>query len=86
MSVAFSTTSTETYVVVDEAPGTGHVTLRIDTPIAHLSITVEAGDLARALFTASPAFSTGVGEIVQRSILSVLGGDDDAEASDTIGD
>lgn len=73
MAVAFSTTDKDTYVDVEEAIGTGHVTMTIETPNETLTATVEAGDLARALITASPTFAKGVSELTQRAILEFLG-------------
>ena len=55
-----------------EEAGTGHVTVSITTLSDTLSVTVEAGDLARALITASPSFATGVGELTQKAILEFL--------------
>lgn len=51
---------------------TGHVTLILSTAAGTDEITVEVGDLARALITASPTFAKGIGEIMQRAILSAL--------------
>lgn len=72
MADAFSVTDQNTYVGVVEQAGTGHVTVSITTLSDTLSATVEAGDLARALITASPAFAKGVGELTQKAILEFL--------------
>jgi hypothetical protein len=74
MADAFSTTDQDTYVGVEEDVGTGHVTVSVTTPKGTLKATVEAGDLARALITASPTFTKGVGELAQKAILEFLGG------------
>jgi hypothetical protein len=72
MADAFSVTDRNAYVGVVEEAGTGHVTVNITTLEDTLSVTVEAGDLARALITASPTFTTGVGELTQKAILEYL--------------
>ena len=74
MADAFSTTDQDTYVGVEEDVGTGHVTVSVTTPNSTPAATVEAGDLARALITASPTFTKGVGELAQKAILEFLGG------------
>lgn len=79
MAQAFSTSDKDTYVDVIEDIDTGHVTLTIETPTETLTATVEAGDLARALLTASPTFAMGVGEIAQRAIVGFLRGEEDGE-------
>lgn len=38
----------------------------------YIDVTVDAEELARALFSASPSFTKGVAEIAQRAILSAL--------------
>jgi hypothetical protein len=73
MAVAFSTKDQDTYVDVEEVIGTGHVTMTFESPDDTLTVTVEAGDLARALITASPTFAKGVSELTQRAILEFLG-------------
>lgn len=80
MSVAFSVKTTDDYLQAEEHADTGHVTLKLFNAVGeNASITVDAGDLARALVTASPTFATGLSELVQRAILTTLGtGDDDA--------
>ena len=73
MAVAFSIANKDTYVDVEEVTGTGHVTITVETPDDTLTTTVDAGDLARALITASPTFTKGVGELAQKAILEFLG-------------
>lgn len=76
MEVAFSTKDPDVYLEAAENQDTGHVTLFFVSAKDRYQITVEAGDLARTLVAASPTFATGLGEIAQRAILSVLGRDE----------
>lgn len=67
------------WLEVLESEDTRHVDLTLFGSDGPHTITVEAGDLARALMTASPAFAKGLGEIAQRAILSVLNREADDE-------
>lgn len=75
MADAFSLKDKDVFVSAEEIE-VGEITLTIETAGGPTEITVEAGDLARALLTASPSFATGVGEIAQRAILNYLGHDE----------
>lgn len=78
MAQSFSIADKDTYVDVEEDGTTGHVVVTLETPDSTMTVTVDAGDLARALVTASPTFAKGLGEIVQRAILTALDKPDDA--------
>lgn len=70
----------EGFIEVLEDMSTGHVDLTLHMNDGPHTITVDGGDLARALMTASPSFAKGLGEIAQRAILTVLNREnDDAE-------
>ena len=64
------------YLEAVEDGDTGRVDLTLFLEDGPRTITVDGGDLARALMTASPSFAKGLGEIAQRAILSVLSRDD----------
>lgn len=78
MSSAFSVYSTGgPHLDIEESEITGHVKLAIVGENSKTYITVDGSDLARALISASPSFTRGVGEVAQRAILSVLGRHDE---------
>lgn len=80
MSHVFSTDSVENFMKISEDAETRHVTLTTELSNgAAVAIEVEAEDLARALFTASPAFSQQVGDFVQGVILNTLGTEDEPD-------
>ena len=60
---------------VTEDESTGHVEFTFFNGDEPHTITVDGGDVARALMTASPSFAKGLGEIAQRAILTVLNRD-----------
>lgn len=72
MADAYSVASRDSFVSVEESEDTGHVTVTLETEDSTLTVTVEAGDLARALITASPTFAKGVGELAQSAILQYI--------------
>lgn len=72
MAQAFSVSDKNTFLDVEEVGGSGNLIISLETPDKTLAITVEAGDLARAILTASPSFARGVGEIAQRAIIEYL--------------
>lgn len=91
MSLAFSVDDlATTYVEVEEAEDTRHVTLNFESLDASYSVELDAEDLARALLTASPAFITAISDTVQRTLIMFIAGvgeaGEDAEASVTNGD
>ncbi len=71
MATAFSRSTTEAWLDVWEDDD-GTVMLSLSTPEGEGRIDVEAEDLARALFTASPTFTQGVSEFAQRAIVAYI--------------
>lgn len=78
MAQAFSLNDKDTYADFEENEDST-LTITLEAPGETLSVTVDAGDLGRALLTASPAFATGVSELAQRAILIFLGHDVEEE-------
>lgn len=79
MADVYSVKDKDTILGIEEDAETGYVSLTFESKDGTHTITVEAGDLARAVITASPTFTAGIGELAQKAILEFIRADEGSD-------